>query len=380
MIPFAGIVDGWREKWAAIKVLFSKWHASGPQCRKLEEELARYIGVRYALTTNSGSSALLLALKSIGLPKNAKVITSGCGFPATLNPILHCGYKPVLVDYDMETQNIDLLQVEEAMKAGADAIIVAHTMGIPVDMRRLMVMADEHNVIVIEDCCEAIGAQLDGHQVGSFGHLACFSFYPSHQVNGLGTGGAVTTNNEEWAKNMRSMRNWGKIIHETKWQGDHVSRYTNDVDGVMYDDQYTYKTVGFNFLMADICAAYLREQMKRLPELIKKRKENWAYLNDRVGARNKVRVKVPQGAEPSYFGYVMVNPKRDELANHLEANGVRQRPFFAGNITRHEPYKKFKTKFPVADRMMEEGLFIGCWPGLKRRQLDHMINTIWSFK
>lgn len=381
-VPFAGIVDGVNEKLAANAVLFSGWHASGNEAKEFERELADYIGVDFALTTNSGSSALMLALKALSLPKGAKIITSGCGFPATLNPILHLGHTPVLVDYNKDTQNIDLRQIEAALKKHKNikAMIIAHTMGIPVDMREVMKLAKKFKVKVIEDCCEAIGATIDNRQVGSFGDLACFSFYPSHQINGLGTGGAVTTDNEEYALRMRSMRNWGKKVRDTAWQGDHVTQYTNDVDGVMYDDQYTYTSIGFNFQMPDICCAYAREQLRRLPELVRRREENWNYLNERMGAKTKLRPRLPLGAKPSYFGYVIVNDRRDDLANKLEAAGVRQRPYFAGNITRHEPYKNLKQAFPVADLFMEKALFVGVWPGLKRKHLDHIISTIWGIK
>jgi len=210
IIKFAGIKQGWAEVWAVLKVLLSSQHASDKECDLLEREFARFIGVKYALTLNSGSSANLLALEVLDLPKGSKVITSACGFPATLAPILHLGFEPILVDYDLQTQNIDLDQVEE-VASKAEAIIFAHTMGNPVDMDRMMKIARKYRLKVIEDCCEAVGSKFDGRYVGTFGNLATYSFYPTHQINGLGGGGMLVSNNPEYVREARSMRNWGKL-------------------------------------------------------------------------------------------------------------------------------------------------------------------------
>lgn len=377
-VPFAGVVDGTAERIGAFRVINSPWHASGKECNELEREFADFIGVDHALTVNSGSSALVLALRALDLPAKAKVITSGCGFPATLNPILHLGLTPILVDYDRASQNIDLDQVEKELPK-AKAMIVAHTMGNPVDMIRLMEMARKHDVKVIEDCCESVGAQLGVRETGAFGDLACFSFYPSHQINGLGMGGMVVTDNKDWALAMRSMRNWGKMVRETKFPGDHVTKYTNDIDGILYDDQYTYTTVGYNMQMPDTQAAWLRPQLKRLPGFVRKRRENWEFLNERLSAHNEVMQVLPL-ARPSYFGYTITHEDRSRLADHLEAHGVRQRPFFAGNITRHKPFRKYYQEFPVADHFMRNTLFVGVWPGLGRQHLEHTVKTFLSFK
>jgi len=370
MIKFAGIKQGLKEIIAVNKVLLSPQHASDKECDKLEREFANFIGTKYALTLNSGSSANLLALKVLNLPKGSKVITSGCGFPATLSPILHLGYEPILVDYDIHTQNIDLDQVEKEAP-NAKAILFAHTMGNPVDMDRLMSIAKKYKLKVIEDCCEAVGSKFGGKYVGTFGDISTFSFYPTHQINGLGGGGCLVTNNEKYAIEARSLRNWGKVA-KTPYFSKPPKDYTENIDGVKYHEQYTYQTVGFNMLMSDVQAAYLRVQLKRLPKFIKIRERNWNMFKKALGADMIVHEK----AEPAYFGFTYIAKDRNKLIQKLEDNGIKTRPFFAGNITRHKPFEQFKRKFKSADYLMEHGLFWGVWQGMTRRDVKIIIKVI----
>lgn len=376
-IKFAGIKQGWAEVFAVLRVLLSAQHASDKECDLLEREFAKFIQgrlshPRYALTLNSGSSANLLALKVLDLPKGSKVITSACGFPATLAPILHLGLKPVLVDYDFYTQNIDLDQVEIAAKKGAKAIIFAHTMGNPVDMCRLMDIARDYNLKVIEDCCEAVGSKFNGKYVGTFGDLATYSFYPTHQINGLGGGGMLVSDNPEYIRKARSMRNWGKLAKSASFSKP-PKYYTEEIDGIKYHEQYTYDTVGFNMLMSDVQAAYLRVQLKRLPGFIAQRKRNWEYLSENI----KCWMTVHPKSEPAYFGFTMCpTGDRDDFVEFLENAGIKHRPFFAGNITKHEPFKFLKGNFPVADKLMKYAIFFGVWQGMGKKECDYIIKKL----
>ncbi|MGH6628913.1 MAG: DegT/DnrJ/EryC1/StrS family aminotransferase, partial [Burkholderiales bacterium] len=194
-IDFARPYFGDEEREAVRAVMAGHWLASGAQNEAFEREFVEYVIVPHALCVNSGSMANLIALASLQLPKGARVLTSGCGFPATLAPILHLGLTPVLVDYEMPGFNIDLDQVI-ARLGNVDAFIFAHTMGNPVEMLRIMNVARRYGVAVIEDCCEAIGATIHGQQVGSFGDCGTFSFYPSHQITALGGGGMITFKSE----------------------------------------------------------------------------------------------------------------------------------------------------------------------------------------
>lgn len=400
-VPFAGIVDSNTEGTEiadeyskVIEAMQTGWHGPGFICNEFEKEFSKYLGVDYALLTNSGSSANLLALKSLGLPEGSKVLTSGCGFPATLNPIIHLGLEPVLVDYDLETQNIDLTQVEHKLLYSnlipdetkrIKAMIVAHTMGNPINMVKLIELAEEYNVWVISDCCEALGSKLNGVDISQYGDIATFSFYPSHQLNGLGGGGCIVTNNEKFALECRSLRNWGKVARDIKFIGEHVTNYSTDVDGILYDDQYTYMQVGFNFQPTDVQAAYLREQLKRLPEFIRRRKENWEYLNKHINISQIKTMIIIDNAEPSYFGYSMVLTdnlvgQRDIFAKYLMDNNIKSRPYFAGNISRHEPYKYLYTELPIADYLMKDALFIGVWPGLTLEHMKYVVNIVNLYK
>lgn len=371
-IDFARPVFGDQERGAVMDVLRGHWLASGEQNQRFEEEFAEYIGVPYAVCCNSGSSANLLALASLDLPKGSKVITSGCGFPATLSPILHLGYKPVLVDYDIRTHNASVDQIVERMP-GAKALILAHTMGSPVDMRPIMEAAAKYGVAVIEDCCEALGASLDDRKVGAWGDIGTFSFYPSHQITAAGGGGMVTFKDKAQFERARSLRDWGKLATWDKG-GRNNTVYQTEVDGMPYFAHYTYATVGWNFKLPEVNAAFGREQMRRLPKIVSHRRQNHDFIESRLPAGVFEPVSVPEGAVPSWFGVILTLKEgdRNDLGERLEALGIRHRPFFAGNITRHKPFKHLKTALPVADRLMRDSLFVGCWAGLSGEQLDYM--------
>lgn len=369
-IDFARPYFGDEEREAVRAVMAGHWLASGKQNEAFEHEFAALIGVPHALCVNSGSSANLIALAALNLPKGAKVLTSGCGFPATLTPILHLGLRPVLVDYDVSTCNIDLAQVEQEMPH-VDAMILAHTMGNPVDMERVMVAAEACGVPVIEDCCEAIGATINGSQVGSFGEIGTFSFYPSHQITALGGGGMVTFKNEADYHRAKSLRDWGKSATWDRY-GRNNTTYSAEVDGIPYFPHYCYSTVGWNMKLPEANAAFGREQLKRLEWIVAERRKNHdrivAQLPDEIAI--EASAEVVTGAQPSWFGVLLFGGRA--LGDALEARGVRHRPFFAGNITRHEPFKKYAKKLPSADWLMKNKIFVGCWAGMTEEQTDYV--------
>lgn len=384
-IGFAGVVDG-PEEYAAVEIAMkSGWHGSGPQAEAFEKEFADYLGVEHCLLVNSGSSANLLALKVLDLKPGTRVMTSGCGFPATLNPIIHCGLEPVLIDYDLKTQNIDLDAIERKIEAiqleygcaPVKAMIVAHTLGIPINLDRLEKICEDNGIYLIEDCCEALVSKHDGRNVGTVGDIGTFSFYPSHQMNGLGGGGCIVTDNEEFARKARSLRNWGKLVRKPSFPGDHITEYTNLVDGILYDEAYTYETIGFNMQATDIQAAYLREQLKRLPDFIEKRRQNFTYLWNNINHPHIQLSTIDDDNDPSYFGFSMaVENQRDQFAKYLEDHGIRTRPFFAGNVTRHPAYYHLYQKLPAADYLMQHAMFVGVWPGLTINHMQYIVYTV----
>ena len=380
-IDFAGVTFGEEERGAVKRVMDGTWLASGKENEGFEKEFARYIGTKYAVCVNSGSSANLLAMASLDLPKGSKVLTSGCGFPATLTPIIHCGLEPVLVDYDLKTHNIDLAQVEENI-ADVSAIIFAHTLGSPVDMNVIMNLANRHRVAVIEDCCEAVGAGYLNSKVGSLGTAGTFSFYPSHQMTALGMGGMVTTNNETLLHKLRSLRDWGKVSSWDSYLGYHTTKF--EKDGFKYFPQYTYETCGYNFKLAEANAAFGREQLKRLEGFRVARQHNYDYLDDKLSDMEEILPnRIAAGADPCWFGYVLTlkheKYNRNKFSDFLEENGIRTRPFFAGNITLHKPFLQFYKKLPVAEKLMRDSLFIGIWQGITEPQLDYISDKIHEY-
>lgn len=370
-IDFARPFFADEEREAVNRVMDGHWLASGEQNARFEKEFAELIGVPYALCVNSGSSANLIALASLGLAEGARVMTSGCGFPATLSPILHLGLDPVLVDYDRSTFNIDLNQVEREMP-NVDAVILAHTMGNPVDMRWVMSLADYFGIPVIEDCCEAIGATLMGKPVGSWGEMGTFSFYPSHQITALGGGGMITFKNEGDYRRASSLRDWGKSAGNTYSRNNTV--YKADVDGMPYFPHYAYSSVGWNMKLPEANAAFGIEQLKRLDWIVSERNKNHDMILDGIDGVLPVSVC----GEPSWFGVLLTPVKGDghKLGDELEKRGVRHRPFFAGNITRHTPFQKFKKHLPVANSLMANTIFVGCWAGMTEEQCAYVSETV----
>lgn len=375
-VDFARPLFGREEKEAVNRVMESHWLASGEENISLEREWASYHQANYALAVNSGSSANLLALAALNLPKGSRVLTSGCGFPATLSPILHLGLEPVLVDYDLATHNINVAQVLEQMPK-VKAVIFAHTMGIPVDMNEIYDAAILHDVRIIEDCCEAAGAWYGAKPVGSF-DLGTYSFYPSHQITALGGGGMVTFKDKALYDRARSLRDWGKSYSEG-YLGDNPTKFNVEIDGIPYFNHYAYSTIGWNFKLPEANAAFCREQLKKLGSITNDRQANHDYIWN--GVNKECFVNIEHIGNPSPFGVTLTfkepeEGRRDKFSQLLMDRGVRHRPFFAGNITRHDPFRQFYQEFPVADYLMKHSLFVGCYAGLKTEEMDYMINAI----
>jgi CDP-6-deoxy-D-xylo-4-hexulose-3-dehydrase len=396
-VRLAGVIQGQEEIDAVIRVMKTDppWHVSGQECALLQKELAEYIGVEYGVVVNSGSSANLLALASLNLPKGSRILTSACGFPATLNPIIHLGYTPVLVDYNINTLQIDLEQVEEALRLYKPAaMIVAHTLGSCCNVEKLVELSEKYSCVLIEDACEAIGSEFNGKKLGSFGKIGTVSFYSSHQISGFGGGGALLTNDKEIYERAKSLRDWGK---ESVREGYICTVLDTVVDDIPYDKQYTYATIGYNMRYPDANCAYAREQLKRLPNFCKVRQENYCHLEQSLIFKKDLSDKlIFMGVESSnaanelaFFGFPVVLNKeglRDKLVAFLEKEGIHVRLFFAGNILRHKAYEDIgyiylakENPFPVADYLMKNAFFVGCWPGLTLEDMNYIAEKIKQF-
>lgn len=385
-IDFAKAIWGIDEQESVMNILLNnEWLASSEQNQLFEKEFAKYVGTNYAVCVNSGSSANLLAIMALQLPRHSKIITSGCGFPATLSPILHGGNIPILCDYVLDTHNADVNEVIALLEKDKYilAVILAHTLGNPIDLNEIDRLCCNKGIYLIEDCCEAVGSKVDGFSVGKFADISTFSFYPAHQITAGGGGGMLCTDNRDFYLRAKSLRDWGKVWNWDTKVGDIKTNFTTEVDGIPYYAGYTYETLGFNLKLPEICCAFGRKQLEMLDDFSNIRKINHDYLGYLLSNEERImKVKSIDGASPSWFGFPLtltIEGLRDKFVNHLETNGVRTRPFFAGNITRHKPFIQYKKDLPVADYLMRNSCFVGVHPGMGKKECEYIYETISSF-
>ena len=386
LLPLAGIVDGQEEENIVTKVVRSRWHTEGEYTICVEKELCKLYDVPYCIMTNSGTSANYLALASLNLPKNSIVLSSACGFASTLSPIIHLGYTPYLVDFSINTLNISLYEIEEALKKNIkiNAILIAHNLGVSLDMDFLMFLKQKHNFQLIEDCCESTGVLFKDKMIGSFGELGTLSFFPSHICNALGGGGAILLKDKRLDHKIRSLKSWGK---ENVNIGEYYTAFTTTIDDIPYDTGYSYPTIGHNMRITDAQSAYLLEQLKRLPDFTKKRYDNYMCLLKGLQGLPIDFMTYPNDCKPVFFGFPMVLQQdnlRDKLVNHLEQNGIKCRLFFGGNLLRQDGFKNIhwlpkNRQFPIADHLMKNAFFCGCWPGLTLEDMDYVAQVIKDF-
>lgn len=385
-VDFARADYGSEETQAVTRVLESDWLASGNENTQFEKEFAEYVGSKHAICVNSGSSANLLALACLQLEKGRHVLTSACGFPATLSPVLHLGLDPVLVDYDLQTHNVNVDQILEQISK-VSAVIIAHTMGNPVEIDLIARVAKANGVLLIEDCCEAIGASLRGKKLGTFGTLGTYSFYPAHQITAGGAGGMIVTDDPVLARRCKSLRDWGKTWNWDEKLGDNKTMYDMKVGGDDYYRHYVYSELGYNMKLSEMNAAFGREQLKKLDKFVAMRADNHRKLAfEFIDLDDFMTVSCHLNAVPSWFGFIITikdgSPiKRNKFGDYLESKGIRHRPFFAGNILKHEPFKKirYQKPFPVADKLMRDSMFIGCHTKMSDKEIKYISEAIHAY-
>lgn len=384
-------VYGQEEKDAVMRVLDSGWLGIGKESAQFEHSMEEYIGVKYAMFVNSGSSALLLGLKALNLSPKAEVITCAAGFPSTLSPILHCGFTPVLVDSELDTYNIDPKEVEKAITPKTEAIVFAHAAGNMCDMKSLGSILAQYPSV--EDGCDVLGGKYKDKMAGSFGTVSAFSFFASHHITGAGGGGMAMTNDQRIMTNMFSMRDWGKRYVQPGYYQRNFSAYDTNIDGIPYDMSYSYDTVGYNMKLVEIGAAFANEQFKRLPGFIEKRNQNHEYFmkyffEEKKYKRFFIPPRVYPDHTPSQFFFVFILRDgvpftRKQLGTYLEEHGIHTRPFFAGNIARQPALAGVPVKIigPLnnANKLMEDALMIGVHPGLTQDDLKYITDTVDKF-
>lgn len=397
VIPPSGKVIGETELQYMVEASLDGWLTTGRFNEQFEEKLAQFIGIKHLITVNSGSSANLVAFSALTSPKlgdkaikkGDEVIGVAAGFPTTVNPIVQFGAVPVFVDVDLKTHNIDVELIEAAITAKTKAIMLAHTLGNPFNLKKVKDICNKYNIWLIEDCCDALGAKFDGKMVGTWGDIATVSFYPAHHIT-MGEGGAVFTNSNELITIAESFRDWGRDCY-CKPGCDNTcgTRFSNQLGELPfgYDHKYTYSHLGFNLKISDMQAACGLAQLKRLPEFIAKRNSNYEYLKNRMSSLDDM-LQIAEATEysiPSWFGFPITLKKesgvnRTDLIKYLDQNKIGTRLLFAGNLTR-QPYFK-DVDYRVVGRLvntditMSQTFWVGIYPGLDHDHLDFIVEKL----
>ena len=400
VVPPSGKVLGAKELQLMVEASLDGWLTTGRFNDQFEKALGEYLGVEHVLTTNSGSSANLLALtaltsESLGdrcLRPGDEVITVAAGFPTTVNPILQNGLIPVFVDVDIPTYNIDVSQLEAAYSSKTKAVMIAHTLGNPYDLAAVKAFTDKHGLWLVEDCCDALGTTYNGQTVGTFGDIATLSFYPAHHIT-MGEGGAVFTQSPELRLLVESFRDWGRDCYCAPGCDNTCGKRFAQQHGSLpfgYDHKYTYSHLGYNLKISDMQAACALAQMDRLPDFVDKRKQNFAYLKERLSSAEELLIlpEATPNSEPSWFGFPLTlrhnsGVDRVDLIRFLDQNKIGSRLLFAGNLTR-QPYFEGRAMRQVGDLantdvVMNNTFWIGVYPGLSEPMLDFAATQIETF-
>ncbi len=350
-IPASGKNLGAEELENMIDASLDMWLTTGRFNAEFEKKFAEKLGVKYALTCNSGSSANLLAMSALTSPilgkdalhKGDEVISVAAGFPTTVNPIIQNGLVPVFVDCEVGTYNIKIDEIESAISPKTRAIFLAHTLGNMYDMDAMMDIARRHNLYVIEDSCDALGAKWEDKYAGTIGHIGTFSFYPAHHIT-MGEGGAVITNNPKLRRSILSFRDWGRDCWCNPGTDNTCQQRFNMKLGNLpfgYDHKYTYSNIGYNLKITDWQAAIGLAQLGKLDTFLDMRRKNAAVLNEKLSDLQDYLIlpKFSKKCSPSWFGYLISVRKnapftKQEMVTNLEQNGIGTRQLFAGNILR----------------------------------------------
>ena len=428
-IPYAGRVYDEREVKAAVKASLDFWLTLGPEGEAFEKELASWLGVKHAMLVNSGSSANLVAFYALTSPKlprpikpGDEFITVAAGFPTTVNPAIMFGCVPVFVDVDLRTGNIDVSQLEAARSDKTRCVMIAHTLGNPFDLDAVTAFCKKHDLYLVEDNCDALGSRYDGKLTGTFGSLGTSSFYPPHHIT-MGEGGAIYTNQGQLKQIVESFRDWGRDCwcpsgkdntcgtrFEWDWEkqikilerkqearGEAVQengcgKTCESVLPFGYDHKYVYSHLGFNLKPTDIQAAIGREQLKKLPDFIEARKQNWKLLREHLIELEKDWhfMEPTANSDPSWFAFLMVmkNPdhsKLTALCQGLDAQKIGNRRLFAGNLLWQPAYRNIQYRkigeLPNTNKIATGGLFLGVYPGLTHEMVlaqAAAVKMIWN--
>ena len=410
-IRYAGRVYDDRELVNLVSSSLDFWLTSGEWTDRFENGLAKFLGVKFCSLVNSGSSANLLAFMALTSPRlgdrrikrGDEVITVAAAFPTTVSPIIQYGAVPVFVDVELNTCNIDTSQLEAALSPKTKAVMLAHTLGNPFDVRTVKEFCDKYNLWLIEDNCDALGSEYminsDWKKTGTISDIGTMSFYPAHHIT-TGEGGAVCTSNEELHRIIRSMRDWGRdCICPSGHDGICGKRFTQQLGTLPYgyDHKYTYSHFGFNLKATDLQASIGCAQLEKLNDFTQARRHNWQYLHDSLSGFDDMFIipEAQKDSRPSWFGFILTLKDsekggilRNELVRHLEAKKIQTRMLFAGNLLRHPCFDEMRRtgegfrvigELPNTDAIMSRTFWIGVYPGMNDDMLKFMADEIISF-
>ncbi len=409
-LPVTGKVISPDDLLHGVDAVLDGWLTTGRYAAQFEKAFAEWMGARYALLVNSGSSANLLAFATLTSPKlgdralkpGDEVITVAAGFPTTVNPMLLYGCVPVFVDIDADTGNIDTTQLAAAVSPRTRAIMLAHTLGNPYDLEAVLALVKQHDLWLIEDNCDALGAEWLGpsgkvlagkpQKTGTFGHLATVSFYPAHHIT-MGEGGVVLINDKSLKKIVESLRDWGRDCWcEPGKENTCGIRFGHQMGELPlgYDHKYIYSHLGYNLKATDTQAAIGLSQLQKANAFVAKRRANHAYLHKLLEPLQDffaLHTATPQ-SNPSWFGFLLrirdeVKLERQALVQHLEANKIGTRLLFGGNLLRQPAYQNIPRRvvgtLENSDRVMHRSFWLGVWPGLDERHLDYMVEVLTKY-
>lgn len=403
-IPYASRVYDSAEMVNLVDSALEFWLTSGRYTNEFEQKLARYLEIKYCSLVNSGSSANLIAFMTLTSPllgdrrikRGDEVITVAAGFPTTVTPIIQFGAVPVFVDVTIPQYNIDVTMLEAALSEKTKAVMIAHTLGNPFDLKAVKTFCDKYNLWLVEDNCDALGSKyiLDGKEkfTGTIGDIGTSSFYPPHHMT-MGEGGAVYTNNAMLNKIIRSFRDWGRDCVCPSGCDNLCGHRFDKQYGELplgYDHKYVYSHFGYNLKATDLQASIGCAQLEKIPSFVERRKYNFARLR---GALSVVEDKIIlpmacENSDPSWFGFLITGKEgieRNTIVQYLEAKGIQTRMLFAGNLVKHPCFDTMRNdkagyrvvgKLENTDRIMKDSFWVGVYPGMTDEMIDYMTDTI----
>jgi CDP-4-dehydro-6-deoxyglucose reductase, E1 len=374
---------------SALDSLLDVWISQGPKVKLFESMFAEYIDTKFGVACNSGSSANLLALSALiktgRVKPGSEVIVPAATFTTVISPIIQNGLKPVFVDVEMDTYNINPESIEKAINKNTGLIMAVHSLGCSAKMEEIMKISEKHNIPVLEDCCEAHGSAINNKRTGSFGLISTWSFFVAHNMTS-GEGGMILTDDEELDEMLRSIREFGRL---TKYEKNKPRFYYNDSELKDYDERYVFTNIGYNLRMTDIAASLGIEQLKKLDNFNIKRVEIAELYNNAFSKYEKYITlpKTPKNYFHSFYGYPIVIKSdkfsRKELVNHLENNNIETRAFMGGDLSKQPAYRdeawSISGDLQNTQKLFHNGFFIGCHPFITNENIETIINAFNTF-